>query len=402
MVEWYDFAIFGALASVTVPVFFPAAHGSAVLLAAFGVYATSFLFRPLGAVLLGRRGDSHGRRAVLVTVILMMTGATAAVGILPGYAQIGLAAPAALVVLRAAQGLAAGGELGVAAVFMVEYAPDVRRGVFGALHTATLALGLALGLGVAGLIALVPADDLAAGWWRAAFLSALPLGLVGLYLRQRVEETPRFVGLESAGGRTRLPVRVVWTRHRRALRTGFGVIAAGSLTLNTFFVYLPNHLVTTTSRTLPSALLAAVAGLVAAAVAALAFGRLSDRVGRRPVVRASIMGLVVLAVPMTVAAPGGSLAMLVLVHVAAGVLVGGTLSVSMLVEMFPTEVRASGLSMTAGMAAALIGGTAPLVDQVLFTATGAEAAPGLYVLAVAGAALAATWSWPETAFTTLD
>jgi MHS family proline/betaine transporter-like MFS transporter len=401
-VEWYDFALFGALGVVLIPTFFPRLVGPAVVLAAFALYGTAFVVRPLGAVLIGRRGDSQGRRRVLITVIAVMTAATAAVGLLPGFAQIGWVAPVVLVGLRVAQGLAAGGELGVAAVFMVEYAPERRRAAVGAWHTATLAVGLAFGLGVACVVALLPERALAEGWWRVAFLSAVPLGLVGVYLRQRVGETPRFADLEHPGGRSTPPLGVVWSRHRRALRTGFGVIAAGSLTLNTFFVYLPNHLVATTSRTLPEGLLAAIVGLLAAAVSALVCGRLSDRLGRRPVVRGALTGLVLCAVPAIVAAPGASLVALVLVMVTAGVLVGGTLSVSMLVEMFPTEVRASGLSLTAGLAAALVGGTAPFLDQALLKVTGLEAAPAVYVTAVAGLALAASWSWPETAFLPLD
>ena len=402
VVEWYDFAIYGALGTIFVPVFFATEDGPQILLAAFAVYGTAFFLRPLGAVVFGRRADSRGRRVVLVTVILLMTGATATVGLLPGYAVIGMVAPIALVVLRAAQGLAAGGELGVAAVFMVEYAPDHRRGAYAAWHTATLALGLACGLGVAGLLALLPADALAAGWWRVAFLMALPFGLVGVYMRRRVRETPRFVQLQQADVRVSAPIHVVWAENRAALRTGFTVVAAGSLTFNTFFVFLPNHLVATTSRTLSAALLAAILGLLAAAVAALTFGRLSDRVGRRPVVRGCLAGLIVCAVPMSLAAHSGSLLALTLAEVTAGVCVGGILSVSMVAEMFPTGVRASGLSLTAGLAAALVGGTAPFVDQVLFTATGLEVLPALYAAAVAGAALAALWSWPETAFAALD
>jgi MHS family proline/betaine transporter-like MFS transporter len=400
-VEWYDFAIYGALGTVIVPIFFP--MDEQVLLSAFALYGTAFLVRPFGAVVFGRRGDSHGRQTVLVTVIALMTGATAVVGLLPTYAAIGLAAPLILVLLRVAQGLAAGGELGVAAVFLVEYAPPGRRGFFGGWHTATMALGLASGLLVAGLLARLPDHDLLDGWWRVAFLLALPLGLVGLYLRRRVAETPRFLQLQQrtetlVGG----PIRTVWTRRRAGLRTGFAVIAAGSLTFNTFFVFLPNHLAHTTSLTLPAALLTAILGLVSAAAAAVALGRLSDRVGRRPVVLGSITALVVCAVPMSLAAHSGSLLALALAEIVAGMAIGGTLSVSMLTEMFPAELRATGLAMTAGLATALVGGTAPLVDQVLFMATGLEVAPALYVMAVGCLAIAAVSSWPETAFEDLE
>lgn len=398
-VEWYDFAIYGALGTVIVPIFFP--HNDHLLLSAFALYGTAFLVRPVGAVFFGRRGDSHGRQQVLVLVVALMTGATAVVGVLPGYAAIGIAAPLTLVALRVAQGLAAGGELGVAAVFLIEHAPPRRRGFFGAWHTATLAFGLASGLLVAGMLARLP-GDLSDGIWRVAFLIALPLGLVGVYLRRHVPETPRFVELQRSASLTPGPVRTLWKHHRSGLVTGFALIAAGSLTFNTFFVFMPNHLAHTTSLTLPTALLTSVVGLAAAALAAVLLGGVSDRVGRRPVVLCSILALVVCALPMTVAAHSGSLLLLTLTEVLAGIAVGGTLSVSMLTEMFPADLRATALGLTAGLATALIGGTAPLVDQILFLATGAEAAPALYVMTVGCLALLAARSWPETAFTRLD
>jgi MHS family proline/betaine transporter-like MFS transporter len=395
-VEWYDFAVYGALGTAIVPVFFP--HHDQVLLAAFALYGTAFLVRPIGAVVLGGRADVRGRQWVLVSVIGLMTGATALVGLLPGYAVIGLAAPLTLVGLRVAQGLAAGGELGVAAVFLVEHAATGRRGRSGGWHTASLALGLAAGMLVAGQVLRLPADALGGEAWRLAFLLALPLGLVGLYVRRHVAETPRFVQLERAGTRSRTRVRALWTHHRRALVTGFAVVAAGSLAFNTFFVFLPHHLAQTTSLALSTTLLAAIVGLVCAAVAAVVLGRLSDRVGRRPVVLGSTGVLVVAALPLHLTARSESLVALAAVEVVAGAAIGGMLSMAMLTEMFPAPLRATGLGLTAGLATALVGGTGPLVNQLLFLATGSQVVPVLYVMSVGCVALLVARRWPETAF----
>nr|WP_253942394.1 MFS transporter [Nocardioides sp. zg-1230] len=397
-VEWYDFAIYGALGVVLAQLFLPASDPDTVLLAAFALYATAFLVRPLGAVVFGRRADARGRRGVFTSTLLLMSLATAAVGLLPVYAAIGLVAPVALLVLRGTQGLAAGGELGLAAVFIVESAPAGRRGAFAAWHTATLALGLAAGLGVGGLVQLLPDDQVTAGWWRAPFLLALPLGMVGVLLRRRGLESPLFLHARSTAARQPAPVRVVWSDHRRGALTGFAVIAAGSLAFNMFFVYLPNHLVATRDWAAPEALLASVIGLAAAAVSALVLGRLSDRLGRRPVVMGSLVGLVVGSGPVMALAHTDALPAIVLAEVLVGVAVGGVLSVSLLAEMFPTAVRATGLGLTAGMATALVGGTAPLVGQVVETATGHDFAPAAYVAGVAVVALAALRAWPETAF----
>ena len=300
--EWYDFAIYGALAVLVTPLFISTKDAGTVLLVAFAVYATAFVVRPLGAILFGRWADARGRRGVFVVSLLVMSLATAAIGLLPVHASIGLVAPVGLLLLRAVQGLAAGGELGLAAVFIAESAPTGRRGGYSAWHTATLALGLGAGLGVGGLITLLPVEDVQAGWWRAPFLLALPMGLVGIYLRRRGRESPAYLEAVRSRPPVQRPLREVWTGHRRAMVTGFALVAAGSLAFNTFFVFLPNHLVATSDRSPSSALLTAMLGLVVAAAAALSFGALSDRVGRRPVVLGSIATLVVGAVPIMLAA----------------------------------------------------------------------------------------------------
>ena len=188
--EWYDFAIYGALATIIGVVYFPTGNPAAALSAAFAAYGTALVVRPLGALVFGRLGDSRGRRSVLVLVIFLMAGATAAVAFLPGYAMIGLLAPLVLMLLRTIQGLAAGGELGVAAVFMLEHAQSNTRGRTGAWHTATMGVGIGCGMAVAAVLGLLfGGSGPESGWWRIAFLIALPLGLVGVLLRRRISDT---------------------------------------------------------------------------------------------------------------------------------------------------------------------------------------------------------------------
>lgn len=399
-VEWYDFAVFGALAAIVGTVYFPAEDVSTRLVAAFAVYGTAFLARPLGAVYFGRRGDGRGRRWALVISVLVMTVATAAVGLVPGYAAVGIAAPIALVFLRAAQGFGAGGELGVAAVFVIEHAPDGRRGSYAAWHVATLAAGTAAGFAVAAALTWLESNGvLARGWWRAAFLLAVPLGLVGLYLRRRVRETPAFTRLEPPS-RAADPVHAVWRDHRPALFTAFALISAGAVAFNIFFVFLPTHVASTSPVTLPAALGVAVAGLLLAGSAALLCGKLTDRVGRRPVVLMATSMLAVLAVPLALSADSGSLLGLAVAELVAGPIIAGVLAMALVAEMFPAHIRATGMSLTVGLAAALLGGTAPVVAQ-LFIGTTGIVGPGLYVAAVAALGTFELRTWPETAFTPL-
>jgi MFS transporter, MHS family, proline/betaine transporter len=168
LVEWYDFAVYGAFATIIAATFFPGSDPSARLLASFAVFATAFLVRPVGALLFGRLGDRAGRRRVLATVIVLMALATAGIGLLPGYTTIGMLAPLLLTLLRSAQGLSVGGESSGATAFVVEYAPEGRRGWYGAWLWSTLALGVAGGIGVAVLLARVlpgPALRGGAGAW---------------------------------------------------------------------------------------------------------------------------------------------------------------------------------------------------------------------------------------------
>ncbi|GAB3057053.1 MFS transporter [Intrasporangium mesophilum] len=398
-IEWYDFAILGALAVVVGDAFFPESEPGTRLVAAFAIYGTAFLARPLGAVFFGRRGDRLGRRWSLVASVLLMTVATTSVGLLPGYATLGIVAPVLLVLLRAAQGFGAGGELGVAAAFIVEHAPSGRRGAYGAWHTVTLAVGTAAGFSVGALLTGL-SDTLSDSWWRAGFLLALLLGLVALALRRRMQETDSFTAVEQDAVLDAAPLHTVWRDHRPALVTGFTLIAAGALAFNTFFVFLPNWLGATRDVALPAALGVAAAGLVLSGCAGLVWGRVSDRVGRRPVCVVTAALLAVLAVPLMLAVDRGGLLGFALAVAVVGALVGGVLTMATVAEMFPAAVRATGMSLTVGLASALVGGTAPLVGQLLASAT-SLVAPGVYVAVVAAAAGVALHRWPETAFAPL-
>lgn len=396
--EWYDFAIYGALATVITPLFFPDHSSTSTLFAAFAIFGTAFISRPFGSLYFGRRADAVGRRAVMVTVIVTMSVATAAIGLLPTYAAIGVIAPLLLVLLRVTQGFAAGGELGVSSAFLVEHSAGRPRGTVAAWQTATLAAGVAFGFTVAAAIALAaPGEDLG-GWWRVAFLVAVPLAGIGVYIRRRTVETPGYVQVQLADAALTDSVREVWRHHRRALTTGLALVSAGTIAFNVFFIFVPNRMITVGDVALEDALLPAVAGLATTAVAALLLGRLSDRVGRRPVVVVCTAALVIAAVPAYVLAEQGPTTGIVVADSVVGICIGGALSVAMVAEMFPTPIRAAGIAMTAGLATALFGGTAPLVSQALVVSTGLAAAPGIYIAAAAVAASLAIRSWPETAF----
>ena len=343
LVEWYDFAIYGAFATIIAATFFPGSDSSARLLASFAVFATAFLVRPFGALLFGRLGDRVGRRRVLATVIVLMVVATAGVGLLPGYATIGMLAPLLLTLLRSAQGLSVGGESSGATAFVVEYAPEGRRGWYGAWLWATLAFGVACGIGVAVLLARVLTRATLEGWgWRLAFLVTLPLGLVGLYLRRRLDETPRFLAVQRARVVVRRPVTEAVRGYPGRLLTGLALVAALVLTFNLFFFYLPSYLVTALAVPLPRALAASLAGLALVAIAAPFLGRLSDRVGRRPLLVAGTLALLVVTLPAFLLIRGAGPLGLPLGYVLVGLPLSCLVIVPpFLAELFPTPIRST-------------------------------------------------------------
>ncbi|MDN5766881.1 MAG: MFS transporter [Humibacillus sp.] len=395
-VEWYDFAIYGALAGALGQAFFPTDDASTSLLAAFALYSTAFFFRPAGAVLLGALGDRWGSRRVLLIAVAVMTAATVAVAAVPSYAAIGLVAPVLVVALRGLQGVASGGQIGVLGAYLVEAAPAGARARNGAGFPATAALGIALGMVVAGGVSsAVGAAGLSAGWWRLPFVLALPLGLVGFFMRRTLLETevmhpnrqrwPPTSGAADAKG-----------SERADLVRAFTLVAGGALAFNVFFIFLPAYAVTHGASPGPVLLLTALV-LLAAAVMAYLIGQWSDRRGRRPVM---LLGSTVLAVggPGLVLLAESSLLGLVMAQAAAGAAAAGLLNPAAPVELFTSAHRSRNMGLTAGLATALVGGTGPLVATVLARVTGSLVSVGGYVALVSLLGLVALRRWPETAF----
>jgi MHS family proline/betaine transporter-like MFS transporter len=245
-------------------------------------------------------------------------------------------------------------------------------------------------MAVASLLLLIESSDPSqAGWWRLAFILALPFGLVGGYVRRRVSETSQFLAVKQAGQVIQRPIPRLWADECFALLRGFALIAAGSVAFNTFFIFMPNHLAATRNLDLASMLSRSAAALVVLAVAAIALGRLSDIVGRRPVAIWSTLALALLAVPASVFASTSPLGLL-LAQLAIGCAIAGVLLIAMVGEL-PTRLRSTGMSMTAGLATAVLGGTAPVIDQILVTTLNLDVTVGLYVSLAACLALVALW-----------
>ena len=391
-IEWYEFAVYGFLATVIAKNFFQLAGdtGLTSLLLTYASFAIAFFFRPLGAVLFGRIGDRLGRKPTLIIVLVLMTLATAAIGMVPVYASIGIAAPLIITGLRILQGLFAGGEYGGAVSLMTEFAPRGKRGLYGAWQSFTVALGLLSGAGVVALLSAILTPEALHEWgWRIPFFLALPMGVVALWLRVSMEETPSFVQQQE-----RPPVqRANRTATLKAIFMGIGRVMVWSAAGYTYLVIMPTYLQSALHTGFNQALLIAVISNVGFALTIIPAGMASDRYGRRTVMVTATILLLILALPLLkiLQAESSTLAVKAVVVLIAGGLVGVLAGPgpAMLSEMFPTRVRYTGLGVAYSLSNALFSGCAGLIITGLIKETGNLDIPAYYVMATAVVSIAA-------------
>ena len=383
-VEYYDFVIYGYVATFIAQAFFPTGNSFVSLMLTFGAFAVSFLARPLGAVIFAPLGDRYGRRTVLSVVILLMTLATAGIGVLPTYYQIGVAAPVLLTVLRLVQGISAGGEYGGATSLIAEFAPPSRRGFFVGFISLTVGGAMLFGSGTAMLLTRTLSAESMSQWgWRLPLLLSLPLGLIGLYIRFKLEETPAFTALSREGGVQKSPLLTTLRRDYRSVLIGIGIAATNSCMMALYFIYLPSALKEFTDFSAADAQLITFVGLVAYCAAVLPFARLSDRVGRIPLLLASSAALIVLIYPSLVLLSSGVLHLAVAAMVVVTPVVAANIAAvtPLLSEMFATDTRYTGLSLGWQMATTLFAGPTPIILAAL-AGFGGATTPAFYAIGV--------------------
>lgn len=399
-VEWFDFAIYGFLATIIAANFFPTDDDTAALLKTFAIFAAAFFVRPLGGLVFGPLGDRIGRQKVLAIVILLMSAATLAIGLLPTYESIGILAPVLLLVFRCLQGFSAGGEYGGGAVYLAEFAPEGRRGLVVTFMVWSGILGFLLGsVTVTVLQAALPADAMASYGWRIPFLLAAPLGLIGLYIRLRLDDTPEFTELKDTDRVDDRPLLTAITTSWRQILSVFGLFLIFNVGYYVVFTFVPNYLIKPlgfgTTQSFVSITLASLVALVLT----LPFAMLSDRIGRRPMLIAGSALFVVFAYPLFLMITSGSLVAVLTAHclLAAIEAVYISAAVTAGVELFTTAVRYSGFAIGYNIAVAGFGGTTPYVLTWLTAATGNVMVPAFYLMAAAAVSLVAVMLLKESA-----
>lgn len=374
LIEWYDFYMYGTAAALVFgTVFFPEFSSTAGTLAAFATFGAGFFARPLGAVVIGHFGDRLGRKSMLALTLVLMGLSTALIGLLPSFASIGVWAAIMLVVLRLVQGFAVGGEWGGAAVMVVEYAPERRRGWYSALPSAGNATGLVLANGFFALVSLLPDEQFLSWGWRVPFLISIVLVAVGFYVRVRLVETPEFRKMQRESARDHVPFLEILRHHKRSALLAMGM-AAGLFSLAYVAITFIVSYASADGELSRTQVLLGVT--VAAACATLLWpliGRWSDSVGRRPLFLAGAVIAVLYAFPFFWLIDFGNvvLAWIAIIVAYAGVvgLYAGPMA-AYFSELFSTDVRYTGASVGYQGSAMIAGGLTPFIATALAAAAG--------------------------------
>ncbi|MFC4951182.1 MFS transporter [Pseudonocardia sp. GCM10023141] len=399
--EQYDFVIYGtASALVFSKLFFPNITPAAGILASFSAYAVGFAARPLGGLFFSHFGDRLGRKWVLVATLMLMGGATLAIGLLPTYGQVGLLAPILLVVCRFFQGFGAGAEQAGGATLLTETAYPGRRGRLASLVMTGAALGTALGALAWILVQLLPTEAVLEWGWRLVFLSSIFVTIAAWIIRRRLQESPVFAELKEQHAEPKAPLREVLEHGRKpvllALFMNVGVTAQSY----TYQVFMASYLISAVGvdpSFVPPVLLV---GAICGGIGAVGFGILSDRFGRRPIYLAVVSALVVLPGPTFIALSTGS-AWAIYAAIIVGFLLAGqgavAVQMSWFPEMFGNRYRYAGVALAREFSSVLGGGVAPLICAALISAfTGSWIPVAAYMMLMAIISVVATLMSPET------
>ncbi len=408
LIEWYDFYIFGSLATIIAAQFFPTGNDTVALLSTLATFATGFIVRPFGAIVFGRIGDLVGRKYAFLMTLLLMGGSTALIGVLPSYEAVGIWAPVMLLILRLVQGLALGGEYGGAAIYVAEHSPDKSRGFYTSFIQTTATLGLLVSISVIVSTRVYLGDQAFKEWgWRIPFLLSLILVVVSYVLRSKMQESPLFQKLKASGNSSKQPLRDTFLsrpNRRLILLALFGATAGQGVIWYTGQFYALYFLQTVLKVDFLTSNYIVGIALVAATPFFIFFGWLSDRVGRKPIMMSGLFLGILCYYPIykgmatasgfdqlvaggTEVNPNvGLLTLLVSLQVFFVTMVYGPIA-AFLVELFPTKIRYTSLSVPYHLGNGIFGGLVPLIATSLVASTGNIYAGLIYPISIASITL---------------
>lgn len=384
--EWFDYALYGHFAAILSVLYFPSESVYISMLATYGVFAAGFLMRPVGAIFFGIIGDRYGRKSALSLAILMMAIPTGCIGLLPTYAQIGILAPILLTIIRLLQGLSLGGEFSGAIAFISEHAPQNKRGFAASTTMLSAAAGILLGSVVAATLAnILTPEDFETWGWRIPFVFGLMIGLVGMYIRTQLDESPHYEKAKSEGKLSKTPLRTAFKKHPKEMLQAVGIYLTVTVPFYTLVVFLNGYTAKILGYSVKDSLMMNSVSILAMMALIPVSGYYSDKIGRKPILVAGAISFALLAYPIFVLLVQGDFWDAMLAQILFGILVGifvGPVP-AMLVEMFPTSVRYTGMSLAYNVSAAFFGGTTPIFATWLLQETGSKTSISFYIIACA-------------------
>ena len=412
--EWYDYALYGHIAPLLSVLFFPKQDQYAALLAVFSIYFLGFVMRPLGAILFGYIGDKHGRRKALSISVLMMAIPTATISILPTYTQVGILAPVLLTLIRLLQGLSMGGEFGGSMVFVVEHATQSKRGLLGSTSVASLGIGVLTGSAAVVLSKLVSGDSFSVWGWRIPFAISLFVGFIGFYIRSHTQEASIYVksqhnaeqAQENASStsaaksttHSTTPAVVLFTQHKKMMLLGILLSMTVCVPFHTLTVFMGTFITKILGQNMENALMINTCSVFIMTIISVYSGHISDKIGRKKVLSAGAIILALWAWPAFYLLEHGGIFLQMLAQVIFAVGLGvyfGAVPAT-LVEMLPTAIRYTGISLSYNLSITIFGGTLPLIATWLIQTTGLNSAVSLYIIFANIMTLIAIYALPET------
>ncbi|MBP6563834.1 MAG: MHS family MFS transporter [Neisseriaceae bacterium] len=393
-IEWFDYFLYGTVAALVFnQIFFVSESPSVGLMLAYASFGLTFFIRPFGGIIFSHIGDRVGRKKTLVITLSLMGAATAGMGLLPTYQAIGIWAPILLITLRLIQGLGIGGEWGGALLLAVEYAPKDQRGFYGSVPQMGITLGMLLGTLAMTVMSLLPTEDFMSWGWRVPFLMSALLVVFGLWVRKGIDETPSFKKVQSSGTIPKLPIVTTLKYHWREVLIAVGAKFVETGPFYIFSTFIVGYATTTLGYSRTATLNAVMLATLVATLLIPVMGKLSDRVGRKPLYIFGTVAMLLFAFPYFWLIQQGSVLWLTVATVLAiGIIWPPITAVlgTMFSEIFSAEVRYTGVSLGYQIGAALAGGTAPLVAVALLLAFDNSYVPvALYIVFMATVSLIA-------------
>jgi len=385
-IEWFDYFLYGTAAALVFnKIFFPMVDPVIGLILSYLSFSLTFFIRPIGGVLFAHIGDRIGRKRTLVLTLSLMGGATVMIGLLPTYDQIGLWAPALLILMRIIQGMGIGGEWGGALLLAYEYAPEKRKGFFGSIPQAGVTIGMLMATFIVSLMTLFSEEEFLSWGWRIPFLLSSVLVLLGLWIRKDIDETPEFKKVKAAGQVAKAPLRDTLKYHWREVLIAAGLKVVETAPFYIFSTFVVSYATTTLTYQKSQALEAVTLGALVATIMIPLMGMLSDKIGRQRMYAVSVFVLGLFIVPWFMLLNTGTTWGIVLATVIAfGVLWAPVTAVlgTLCSEIFSANVRYTGITLGYQLGAALAGGTAPLIATGLLAKYNGDWVPVAWYLAV--------------------